>query len=77
MMVQTIATLVSTILALGALALIVGIVADDWRSVVRALRNVREYQPLPLAVEPRVATQDRRARVVRVSSQSVPQRAAA
>lgn len=76
-MVQTIATLVSTILALGALALIVGIVADDWRSVVRALRNIPDYQPLPLAGAPRVAMQDRRARVVRVSSQSVPRRAAA
>lgn len=74
-MVQTIATVISTILMLGALALIVGIVADDWRSVVRALRNVRDYQPL--AVQPRIAAQDRRARVVRVSSQSAPRRAAA
>lgn len=76
-MVQMIATLISTILALGALALIVGIVADDWRSVVRALRNIRDYQPLPLAVQPRVTIQDRRARVVRVSSQSAPRHAAA
>jgi len=76
-MVQTIATVISTILMLGALALIVGIVADDWRSVVRALRNVRDYQPLPLAVQPRIAAQDRRARVVRVSSQSASRRAAA
>jgi hypothetical protein len=77
MMLQIVATLLSTMLALGALALIVAILADDWRSVVRALRNIRDYQPLPLAVQPRIAMQDRRARVVRVSSQSAPRRAAA
>ena len=77
MMLQTVATIMSAILALGALALIVGILADDWRSVVCALRNVRDDQPLSRAVQPRVAAQDRRARVVRVSSQSAPRRAAA
>lgn len=77
MMLQTVATIMSAILALGALALIVGILADDWRSVVRALRNVRDDRPLPLAVRPHMPVQDRRARVVRVSSQSAPQRAAA
>ena len=76
-MLQNVATIISTSLAMGALALIAYILADDWRSVVRALRNVRQYQPLPLAVHPRVTIGDRRARVVRVSSQSAPRRAVA
>lgn len=76
-MLQTVATILSTMLALGALALIVGILADDWRSVIRALRNIRNYQPLPLPVHARVAIHDRRARVVCVSSQSAPRRAVA
>jgi hypothetical protein len=76
-MLQNVATIISTILAVGALSLVASMVADDWRSVVRALRNIREYQPLPLPVQPRVTIGERRARVVRVSSQSSPQRAAA
>ena len=76
-MLQNVATIVSITLAMGALALIARILADDWRSVVRALRDGRDYQPLPLAVPSRPTIGDRRARVVRVSSQSAPRRAAA
>ena len=76
-MLQNVATIISIVLAIGALSLIAGMVKDDWRSVMRALRNIRQYQPLPLPVQPRVTVGERRARVVRVSSQSSPQRAAA
>jgi len=76
-MLQNVATIISIVLAVGALSLIAGMVKDDWRSVMRALRNIRQYQPLPLPVQPRVTVGVRRARVVRVSSQSSPQRAAA
>jgi hypothetical protein len=76
-MLQNVATMISVVLAIGALSLIARLVKDDWRSVVRALRNIREYQPLPLPVQPRVTICERRACVVRVSSQSSPQRAAA
>ena len=76
-MLQNVATIVSISLATGALALIAYVLADDWRSVVRALRYAREYQPLPLAIQPRLTIGDRRARVVRIRSQSAPRRAAA
>jgi hypothetical protein len=76
-MLQTVATISSLILAIGALALMAALLADDWQMVVRAFRNAPQFQPLPLAVHARVTISDRRARVVRVSSQSVPQRAAA
>ena len=76
-MLQTVATISSLILAIGALALIATVLADDWQMVVRAFRNAPQFQPLPLAIQARVAISDRRARVVQVSSQSAPQRAAA
>lgn len=76
-MLQTVATISSLILAIGALALIAAVLANDWQMVVRAFRNAPQFQPLPLAVQARVTIGDRRARVVRVSSQSVPQRAVA
>jgi hypothetical protein len=76
-MLQTVATISSLILAIGALALIAAVLANDWQMVVRAFRNAPQFQPLPLAVQARVTISDRRARVVGVSSQSVPQRAAA
>jgi len=76
-MLQTVATISSLILAIGALALIAAVLADDWQMVVRAFRNAPQYQPLPLTVQARVTTGDRRARVVKVRSQSAPQRAVA
>ena len=74
-MLQIVATLVSLMIACGALALIVGILADDWRSVVRALRYAGDLQ-LPPA-QPRVTAGDRRSHIVRVSGRPAPVRAAA
>ena len=76
-MMQSVATIVSSMVAMGALALIVSLLAQDWRMVMRAIRNSRQFHPLPLPVQARVTLHDRRARVISVRSQSVPQRAAA
>jgi len=76
-MMQNVAAIVSTMLAMGALALVVSLLAQDWRTVMRALRNSRQFHPLPLPIQARVTLHDRRARVISVRSQSVPQRAAA
>lgn len=76
-MMQIVAAMISTMLAMGALALIVSLLAQDWRMVMRALRNSRHFHPLPLPVQARVTLHDRRAHVISVRSQSVPQRAAA
>lgn len=75
-MLQAVATFVSGMIALGGLALIASFLTRDWRMIVRALRN-RQFHPLPLPVQARVTLHDRRARVISVRSQSVPQRAAA
>jgi len=76
-MMQDVAVIVSSLLAMGALALIVSLLARDWRLVMRALRNDRQFQPSRLPVQARVTLHDRRARVISVRSLSVPQRAAA
>ena len=76
-MLHGVATLVSSIIALGALALIVSLVSRDWRTIMRALRNSRQFHPLPLPVQARVTLHDRRACVISVRSQSVPRHAAA
>jgi len=76
-MLQGVATFVSSVVALGGLALIVSFLARDWRMIVRALRNDRQFHPLPLPVQARVTLHDRRARVISVRSQSVPRHAAA
>jgi len=76
-MMQSVAAIVSSMLAMGALALIVSLLAQDWRTVMRAIRNSRQFHSLPLPVQARVTLNDRRARVISVRSQSVPQRAAA
>ena len=49
-MLQGFTTLVSSMLAIGALALIVSLLAQDWRMVMRAIRNSRQFHPLPLPV---------------------------
>ena len=76
-MMQGIAVIVSSLLAMGALALIVSMLVRDWRLVMRALRNNCHFYPLALPVQARVTLHDRRARVISVRSQSFPQRAAA
>lgn len=75
-MVQSVATLASLLIAAGALALIAGVLADDWNAVLHALRGRTLFalKPIPLCSR---GSSDRRAHVVRVSSQSAPQRAAA
>jgi hypothetical protein len=75
-MLQTVATIGFVALAAGALALIVGVVSEDWRTILRALAARRPLEIAPLPRRTRLAT-DRRARVVGVSSQSVPRHAAA
>ncbi len=70
---QSVATLASLIIAGAMMAVIIGVIADDWVNVVRALALGREIGPLDIAAAPA----GRRARVVRVSPQSVPLRAAA
>jgi len=76
-MMQDFAVIVSSLLAMGALALIVGLLVRDWGLAMRALRNVRQFHPLSLPIQARVTLHDRRARVISVRSQSSPQRAAA
>lgn len=76
-MLQIFGILVSSMLAVGALGLIVSLLAQDWRMVMRAFRNNRQFHPLPLPMQARITLHDRRARVISVRSQSVPQRVAA
>ena len=76
-MMQNVATAICSMIACGMLALIVSLISRDWRMVMRAIRNDRQFHPLPLPVQARVTLHDRRARVISVRSQSVPQRAAA
>ena len=76
-MLQSVATLISLLIMSGALALIVAALADDWKTIVRALGLRRPFEIAPLPYRARAFSGDRRAYVVRVSSQSVPQRAAA
>lgn len=76
-MMQNVAVIVSSLLAMGALALIVSLLARDWRLVMRALRNDRHFHPLRLPIQARVTLHDRRARVISVRSQSSPRLAAA
>ena len=76
-MMQDFAVIVSSLLAMGALALIVSLLIGDRRMIMRALRNDRQFHPLPLPIQARVTLHDRRARVISVRSQSSPQRAAA
>jgi hypothetical protein len=75
-MLQSVATLISVFIAVGMVAVISAILADDWVAVARALG--RRAQPRP-AIFPAQSRADGRAkvRVVRVSSQSAPMRAAA
>jgi hypothetical protein len=75
-MLQSIATIAFVGIGACALALIASVLADDWRTVRRALALRR---PIAItALPPRLRrAADRRARVVRVSSQSAPRHAAA
>lgn len=76
-MLQGFATFGSSMIALGGLALIVSLLTRDWRTIVRAIRNDRQFFPLPLPIQARVTLHDRRARVISVRSQSSPRHAVA
>jgi len=76
-MLQAVAIVISSMLAIGALALIGGLLAHDRQAIVRALRNDGEVGPLPPSIQARVSRHDRRARVIGLSSQSAPRHAAA
>ena len=75
-MLQSVATLSSVLIMFGMVAVIVAVLADDWQAVIAALagKPVTANQSPPSAIR---STGDRRARVVRIRSQSAPLRAAA
>lgn len=75
-MLQSVATLISVLIAAGMVAVIAAVLADDWLAVMRAL-GVQASLPNMALPTVRTPTGDRRARVVRVSSQSVRVRVAA
>ena len=75
-MLQSVATLISVFIAIGMVAVIAAILSDDWAAVARALGW--RTAPRVAAFHPRSRVDGRaRVRVVRVSSQSAPMRAAA
>ena len=76
-MLQCVATIASVSIAVGVLALIAGMLADDWRTVVGALRLDRSIRMASLPERVRQVDGDRRVRIIRVSAQSSPWRAAA
>ena len=76
-MLHYVATMISSLLAVGTLTLIVSFLARDWRTIVWALRNDHQFHPMPLPIGARITLHDRRPRVISVRSQSVPRRAAA
>jgi hypothetical protein len=69
--------MISLSITVGAVALIVGILAEEWATVIKALRRDRPFGISPLPLSARPANGDRRARVIRVRSQSSPRHAAA
>ena len=75
-MLQTVATITSLLLAVGAIAIITASIADDWDALRAALGLdvVGKTAPLPPHFRAKAA---RRARVLRVSPRTVSQRAAA
>ena len=75
-MLQSVATLISVFIAIGMVAVIAAILADDWAAVARAFGRGVEVRPTAFH---RHSRSDGRAtaRVVRISSQSAPMRAAA
>ncbi len=76
-MLQSVATLLSLLIATGTVALIAATLTDEWRTILRAVRNGGELGLLPLPAQGRATAHVQRARIVRVRSQSAPQRAAA
>jgi hypothetical protein len=75
-MLQSVATLSSVLIMSAMVAIIVAMLADDWRAIMAALglKQAMTADPLPAAAR---TSGHRRARVVRIRSQSAPLRAAA
>jgi len=74
-MLQSVATLISVVLATAMVATIAAVLADDWLAVTRAIAGGAPATDNSLARAHH--SSGRRARVLRVRSQSVPMRAAA
>jgi len=75
-MLQTVATIISLLLAFGATAIIWASIADDWEALCSALGRTSPTRGS--ALPPHVhARPTRPARVVRINSRAVPLRAAA
>jgi hypothetical protein len=75
-MLQSVATLSSVLIMSAMVAVIVAMLADDWFAITSALGVKQASTPAPLPAAAR-ASGHRRARVVRIRSQSAPLRAAA
>ncbi len=76
-MVQTVATLISLLLSASALTVIGFSVADDWDALKRALGLHASSTTPPLPPRTRQLAPARRARMVRMSVEASPLRAAA
>ena len=75
-MLQTVATIISLLLAFGAVAIIWASIADDWEALSAALGLVPAQNPAPLPPHFRAKTAQR-TRVLRVSPRTASLRAAA
>ena len=76
-MVQIFGVLVSVLLTAGALCVIVASIAEEWSAVALALTTSGGRFDTPLPAHIRRVAGARRARIVRLMPESVPQRAAA
>lgn len=75
-MLQSVATLSSVLIMSAMVAIIVAMLADDWRAITAAL-GVKQAMTADLLPAAARTSGHRRARVVRIRSQSAPLRAAA
>jgi len=75
-MLQTVATIISLLLALGAVAIIAASIADDWEAMMNALGLSPAPGSVPSLPQAR-ARLARRVHVLRVKPQAVSLRAAA
>lgn len=75
-MVQTVATMISLLLTIGAIGVIAASIAEDWAALQRALVPATSRVPV-LPPRTRQLEPARRARIVRFTAPSSPLRAAA
>lgn len=76
-MLQTVATLLSLLLAGGALAVIVASLADEWTALRHALAGQQAGLVPALPARTRQVKSARRARFVRINPEALMRRAAA